>query len=157
MQETKATFVEVEEALTGRFINSLRAGRHTFTADEPPAAGGSDAGPGPYEYLLMALGACTSMTLRMYAEIKKMPLARVRVRLSHRKIHAVDCADCATKEGKVDEIVREIVLEGDLTQQQRDRLLEIANRCPVHRTLTSEIKVRSRLAPSWEARPWDAD
>ena len=157
MQETKATFVEVEEALTGRYINNLRAGRHAFTADEPPAAGGSDAGPGPYEYLLMALGACTSMTLRMYAEIKKLPLVRVRVRLSHRKIHAADCADCATKEGKVDEIVREIVLEGELTQEQRDRLLEIANRCPVHRTLTSEIKVRSRLAPSWEAKPWDAD
>ncbi len=157
MQETKATFVEVEEALTGRFINSLRAGRHTLTADEPPAAGGSDAGPGPYEYLLMALGACTSITLRMYAELKKLPLERVRVRLSHRKVHAADCADCATKEGKVDEIVREIVLEGELTDEQRARLLDIANRCPVHRTLTSEIKVRSRLAPSWDARPWDAD
>jgi putative redox protein len=157
MGEPKATFVETEEALSGRYIQTLRSGRHALTADEPAASGGNDAGPGPYEYLLMALGACTSMTLRMYAELKKLPLARVRVRLSHRKIHAADCSDCATKEGKVDEITREIVLEGDLTDEQRQRLLEIANRCPVHRTLTSEIKVRSRLAATWDARPWDAD
>jgi putative redox protein len=157
MAEAKPTTVDVEESLTGRYINSLRAGRHAWTADEPAAVGGNDAGPGPYELLLMALGACTSMTVRMYAERKQLPLKRVRVRLSHRKIHAQDCADCATKEGLLDEITREIVLDGELTEEQRQKLLEIANKCPVHRTLTSEIKVRSKLAPSWAPRPWDAD
>jgi putative redox protein len=157
MAEAKLTTVDVEESLTGRYMNSLRAGRHAWTADEPAAVGGNDAGPGPYELLLMALGACTSMTVRMYAERKQLPLKRVRVRLSHRKIHAQDCADCATKEGMLDEITREIVLDGELTEEQRQKLLEIANKCPVHRTLTSEIKVRSKLAPSWAPRPWDAD
>ena len=150
-------YVEVEETRKGKYENVTRAGRHSFIADEPESVGGADAGPGPYEYLLMALGACTSMTLRMYAEMKKIPLARVRVRLSHRKVHAQDCADCVTKEGKVDEITREIILEGDLAPEQRERLLEIANKCPVHRTLTSEIKVRSRVVPSWAPHPWDAD
>lgn len=157
MAEAKLTTIDVEETLSGRFINSLRAGRHAWTADEPPAVGGNDAGPGPYELLLMALGACTSMTVRMYAERKQLPLKRVRVRLSHRKIHAQDCADCATKEGMLDEITREITFEGELSDEQRQKLLEIANKCPVHRTLTSEIKVRSKLAPSWAPRPWDAD
>jgi putative redox protein len=150
-------YVEVEETLKGRYENTTRAGRHEWVADEPASVGGSDAGPGPYEYLLMALGACTSMTLRMYAGTKKIPLTRVRVRLSHRKVHAQDCADCLTKEGKVDEISRDIVLEGDLTPEHRDKLLEIANKCPVHRTLTSEIKVRSRVIGSWAPHPWDAD
>ncbi len=157
MAEAKLTTVDVEESLTGRYMNSRRVGLHAWTADEPAAVGGNDAGPGPYELLLMALGACTSMTVRMYAERKQLPLKRVRVRLSHRKIHAQDCADCATKEGMLDEITREIVLDGELTEEQRQKLLEIANKCPVHRTLTSEIKVRSKLAPSWAPRPWDAD
>jgi putative redox protein len=146
MQDENATTVEVEETLTGRYTQSMRSGRHVLTADEPTDVGGDDAGPGPYELLLMSLGACTSMTLRMYAELKRLPLTRVLVRLSHRRIHAQDCADCETAAGKVDEIVREVVLEGDLTDEQRRHLLAIANRCPVHRTLTSEIKVRSYLA-----------
>lgn len=141
----KTTIVEVEETLTGRYMQTVRTGRHAFTADEPVEVGGNDAGPGPYDFLLMGLGACTSMTLRMYAELKKLPLQRVRVKLSHRKIHAEDCADCGAREGKIDEITREIELHGDLSQEQRQRLLEIANKCPVHRTLTSEIKVRSHL------------
>jgi putative redox protein len=140
------TVVEVEETRSGRYINTLRDGRHTLTADEPAAAGGSDAGPGPYELLLMSLGACTSITLRMYADLKKLPLERVRVRLSHRKIHAQDCAECETKEGKLDQITREIELEGALTPEQRQRMLEIADRCPVHRTLTSEIRILTSLA-----------
>ena len=142
----KTTVVEVEETLAGRYTQTVHSGRHVLTADEPVEVGGDDAGPGPYDFLLIALGACTSMTLRMYAELKKLPLKRVRVRLSHRKIHAQDCMDCSTREGKVDEITREIELEGELSAEQRQRLLEIANRCPVHRTLTSEIKVRSLLA-----------
>jgi putative redox protein len=145
MSQAEPTVVEVEETRTGRFVNALKDGRHLLTADEPAAVGGSDAGPGPYELLLMSLGACTSMTLRMYAELKKLPLERVRVKLSHRKIHAQDCAECATKEGKLDEITREITLEGPLTAEQRARLLEIADKCPVHRTLTSEIRIRSSL------------
>ena len=157
MADAKPVTVDVEETQTGRYINSVRAGRHAWTVDEPAAVGGNDAGPGPYELLLSALGACTSMTVRMYAERKQLPLKRVRVRLSHRKVHASDCADCATKEGMLDEITREIVLEGELSEEQREKLLEIANKCPVHRTLTSEIKVRSKLAPSWAPRPWDAD
>lgn len=153
-----ATVIDVQESLTGRYAQRVRAGRHALVADEPVDAGGGDTGPGPYDYLLTALGACTSMTLRMYAEQKQWPLTRVHVRLGHRKIHAKDCRDCATREGKVDEIMREILVEGPLTEAQRAKLLEIANRCPVHRTLTSEIKIRSRLASEkWEPAPWDAD
>ncbi len=140
------TIVEVLETRSGRYINTLSDGRHTLTADEPAEVGGEDAGPGPYELLLMSLGACTSITLRMYADLKKLPLERVRVRLSHRKIHAQDCVECETKEGKLDEITREIALEGALTPEQRQRMLEIADRCPVHRTLTSEIRILSSLA-----------
>ena len=146
MSADTITHVEVEENGTGRFTQTMRSGRHELIADEPENVGGHDAGPGPYEYLLMGLGACTSMTLRMYADHKQIPLGKVAVRLSHKKIHARDCNDCETREGKVDEIIREIILEGDLTQEQRERLLEIANRCPVHRTLSSEIKIRSVLA-----------
>ena len=145
MTEDTVTRVDVEEDPAGRFVQNMRSGRHELIADEPEEVGGNDTGPGPYEYLLMGLGACTSMTLRMYAEHKQLPLERVTVRLSHHKIHARDCNDCETREGKVDEITREIILEGDLTQEQQQRLLEIANRCPVHRTLSSEIKIRSML------------
>jgi putative redox protein len=145
MTSGNISFVEVEESLTGRYTQTVRSGRHTLTADEPVSVGGGDMGPGPYEFLLAALGACTSMTLRIYAENKKLPLTRVRVRLGHRKIHAQDCADCVSREGKVDEITSEIILEGDLTEGQRQQLLDIAKRCPVHRTLTSEIKVRTHL------------
>lgn len=145
MSTNTETIVDIEETLTGRYVQTARTGRHTLTVDEPESVGGNDAGPGPYEYLLIGLGACTAMTLRMYAEMKGLPLTRVHVRLAHRKVHAQDCADCETREGKVDEISRDIRLEGDLSDEQRTRLLEIANRCPVHRTLTSEIKIRSRL------------
>jgi putative redox protein len=109
------------------------------------SAGGADAGPSPYDYLLVALGTCTSMTLSMYARQKQWPLEGVTVRLSHSRIHAADCAECETKEGKLDRIEREISLTGGLSAEQRARLLEIADRCPVHRTLTSEISIRSRL------------
>ena len=145
MSQAEPAVVEVEESGGGRYTQTLRSGRHTLVADEPVASGGDDAGPGPYDFLLMSLGACTSMTLRMYADLKKLPLKRVRVRLAHRKVHAQDCADCATREGKLDEITREIFLEGELSAEQRQRLLEIADRCPVHRTLTSEVKVRTSL------------
>ena len=157
MADARPVTAEVVETLSGKFINSARVGRHVLTADEPAAAGGNDAGPSPYEFLLLALGSCTSMTLRMYAEHKKLPLKRVRVRLTHQKIHAKDCADCPQTDAKLDQITREIALEGELTDEQRQKLLEIANKCPVHRTLTSQIVIRSQLAPSWTPRPWDAD
>jgi putative redox protein len=119
----------------------ITSGNHTIFADEPVAAGGGDAGVDPYTLLLSALGACTSMTLTLYARQKKWDLQKVRVELSHEKIHAEDCSDCMTKEGKLDRIRREIHLEGNLTAEQETRLREIAKRCPVHRTLTSEIKI----------------
>lgn len=121
------------------------ARRHRLTADEPKEQGGTDSGPTPYDLLLAALGACTSMTLRIYADFKKLPLEAVRVRLLHSKIHALDCAACETRDGKLDRIEREIELLGPLTGEQRAKLLEIADKCPVHRTLGSEIEVVSRL------------
>jgi uncharacterized OsmC-like protein/alpha-beta hydrolase superfamily lysophospholipase len=135
--------VTVEGGSRG-FANRVRAGQHALLADEPKTIpGGTDTGPSPYGLLLAGLGACTSMTLRMYADRKKWPLAGVRVHLSHQKIHAKDCDDCETAEGRVDEIKRTVTLEGDLDETQRKRLLEIADRCPVHRTLEGEIKIRT--------------
>lgn len=137
--------VEVSEVGPGRYTQRIRAGKHESLADEPATHGGDDVGPSPYEFLLAGLGACTSMTLRMYADRKEWPLEGVTVRLTHARIHAADCRDCATKSGHVDEISRVIALTGDLSATQRARLLEIANKCPVHRTLKSEVAVRSSL------------
>jgi len=128
------------------FTQEIRVGEHAMVADEPRDVGGQDRGPGPYGFLLAALGACTSMTLRMYARRKAWPLERVVVRLRHGRIHAKDCEDCETRNGHVDEIEREIEIAGPLSAEQRTRLLEIADRCPVHRTLHAEVKVRTRLA-----------
>jgi putative redox protein len=138
--------VVVEDADGGPFAETVRVGRHVLAADEPVDAGGNDTGPNPYDYLLAALGACTAMTLRMYARRKNWPLAKVRVRLQHDKIHAKDCADCETKVGMVDRIERTIELDGPLSDEQRQRLLEMAGHCPVHRTLTSEVRIETRLA-----------
>ena len=137
--------VLVEESGEGTFAQSVSVGRHRLHADEPLAYGGNDSGPGPYDYLLAALGACTSMTIRMYAERKGIALRRIAVRLRHDRVHAQDCADCQTKEGKIDRIDREIDLVGDLDEATRSRLLEIADKCPVHRTLRGEILVRTKL------------
>jgi putative redox protein len=127
------------------FAQAIETGRHRLGADEPRAAGGTDMGPSPYELLLAALGACTSMTVSMYARRKQWPLEGVTVELRHAKIHAQDCAECDTKEGMLDRIERDITLTGSLSPEQRGRLLEIANRCPVHRTLVSEIDIRTQL------------
>jgi putative redox protein len=137
--------VTVTEAGTGRFLQRIQAGGHELLADEPAALGGDNRGPSPYDLVLAGLGACTTMTLRIYAARKGWPLRRASVRLDHDKIHAEDCADCETRTGKLDQIERVLELEGDLTEEQRDRLLEIADRRPVHRTLTHEIKIRTRL------------
>jgi putative redox protein len=138
--------VLVAETRNGKFEQSVVAGKHRYLADEPTSVGGNGSGPSPYDYLLAGLGACTSMTIRLYAELKKLPLRHVSVHLKHDKIHAVDCENCETKEGKIDRIDREITLEGDLSAEQRARLMEIADKCPVHRTLHSEIDVRTREA-----------
>jgi len=127
-------------------LQHIVAGRHTLVVDEPVAAGGGDQGPSPYELLAAALGSCTSMTLRLYARRKGWPLSRVVVTVRHERIHAADCADCETKEGRVDQLRRDIVLEGPLDPAQRARLLEIADRCPIHRTLRNEIRIVTNAA-----------
>ena len=126
------------------FAQEIIAGPHRMTADEPVSAGGTDNGPTPYDFLLAALGACTSITVGMYARRKGWPLEEVTVNLRHAKIHASDCAECETKEGMLDRIERDIHFAGSLTNEQRSKLLEIANKCPVHRTLTSEIVIKTR-------------
>jgi uncharacterized OsmC-like protein len=138
--------VLVRETGHGAFQQEIVSGPHRLIADEPKDAGGLGSGPGPYELLLAALGACTSMTLRLYADRKKIPLTRVSVRLRHGRIYATDCAECETKDGMLDRIERVITLEGDLDAEQRARLLEIADKCPVHRTLKSEIDIRTTEA-----------
>jgi putative redox protein len=135
----------VVRGLASGFAQHIEAGRHPLESDEPIEVGGTDTGPGPYDLLLAALGSCTSMTISLYARRKQWPLEEVIVRLKHSRIYAEDCADCETKQGMLDKIEREIVLKGALTDEQRSRLLEIANKCPVHRTLTSEIRIESRL------------
>jgi putative redox protein len=127
------------------FAQEIQAGSHQFAGDEPLASGGTDTGPSPYDLLLAALGACTSMTVAMYARRKQWPLESVKVRLRHSKIHAADCAECETKEGMLDRIQLDLQLAGALTPEQRAKLVEIAGKCPVHRTLTSEIDIRTRL------------
>jgi uncharacterized OsmC-like protein/fermentation-respiration switch protein FrsA (DUF1100 family) len=138
--------VVVRETRNGKFQQTVTIGPHRLLADEPVTAGGEDTGPGPYDLLLAGLGACTSMTMRLYADRKSLPLERTTVTLSHRKIHAGDCAECETREGMLDQIDRVIAMEGALDAEQRKRLMEIADKCPVHRTLTSEIHIVTRLA-----------
>ncbi len=132
----------------GSLTQDIQVGRHSLIADEPTSVGGLDLGPTPYDLLLAALGACTSMTLRMYARHKDLPLEGVAVRLKHEKIHAKDCESCESETGRVDRIEREIVLAGPLDSAQRARMLEIADRCPVHRTLFGEKQVPTRLVAS---------
>lgn len=135
-------------ATTGEegFLTKLDAAGHALLADEPVNVGGTDAGPSPYDLLSAALASCTSMTLQLYARRKELPLTRAIVQVRHSKIHARDCAECATQEGRIDEFTRRIVLEGDLDDNARQRLLEIADRCPVHRTLSKEVRILTSLA-----------
>jgi putative redox protein len=127
------------------YAQNIVAGSHLLTADEPFGAGGANSGPTPYDLLLAALGACTSMTVGMYARRKNWPLQGVVVRLRHARIHAEDCATCETKEGFLDRIECELELAGELSTEQRSKLLEISEKCPVHRTLQSRIEIRSSL------------
>jgi uncharacterized OsmC-like protein/alpha-beta hydrolase superfamily lysophospholipase len=145
--EAEAGAVVVRETRAGRFQQAVTVGPHRFLADEPVRSGGLDTGPSPYDYLLAALGACTAMTLRLYAERKALPLDRVRVSLTQAKIHAEDCQTCETKEGMIDRIERTITVEGKLNDEQRASLMQIADKCPVHRTLTSEVEIRTVERP----------
>ena len=140
--------VIVRETRRGTFEQEIISGAHRLIADEPVNVGGLDSGPGPYDLLLAALGACTSMTLRLYADRKKLPLTRVEVRLRHGRIYATDCAECETKEGMIDRIERVITLQGDLDASERARLMDMADKCPVHRTLKSEIDIRTVEEPA---------
>jgi putative redox protein len=142
-EQTRPADVIVRGSATG-FAQEITANAHRLVADEPVPVGGTGTGPGPYELLLASLGACTSMTVAMYARRKGWPLNTVTVWLRHSKEYAADCRDCDTREGMLDRIDRDIQFSGPLTTEQKQRLLEIADKCPIHRTLTSEIDIRTR-------------
>lgn len=141
----KNSNILVHESGKGKFAQEVIIGNHTLVGDEPLEVGGNDLGPSPYDFLLAALGTCTSMTLRMYAELKKIPLEGISVKLQHKKIHAQDCEECEQNTSKIDYIERDIELSGNLSAEQKAKLLEIANKCPVHRTLTSKIIIETKL------------
>jgi putative redox protein len=143
-QTDKQTVHVVVQGSAKDFRQQITADKHEFVADEPASVGGSDAGPDPYDYLLAALGTCTSMTIGFYARRNHLPLEHITVFLSHSRIYATDCEECETKEGMLDRIDVEVELTGPLTPEQHAKLMEVAARCPVHRTLTSEINIRLR-------------
>lgn len=146
-QETEAMPADVVvRGKAHEFLQEIVSGAHHWEADEPVSVGGTDAAPTPYDYLLAGLGACTSMTVGLYARRKKWPLQNVTVSLRHGRIHAKDCEECVTKEGMLDRIDIQVELTGSLTTEQRAKLMEIAAKCPVHRTLSSEIDIRLRPA-----------
>ena len=140
---TEADIVLVTDAGIGRYAQRITAGRHTILADEPVEVGGADAGPTPYDLLLAALGVCTAMTMRMYADRKGLPLHGTTIRLRHDRIHAKDCSECETETGMLSRIRREIRIDGPLSGPDRERLMAIADRCPVHRTLSEEIVINT--------------
>jgi putative redox protein len=146
VQEESVAGVRVIEAGQGKFAQDIYAGKHRLRADEPASVGGFDTGPNPYDLLCAALGACTAMTVRLYADHKKLPLQRVSVDLRHGKVHEADCEHCESGAAKIDRIERVLTLEGDLDDAQKAKLLEIADKCPVHRTLESKVRVETRLA-----------
>jgi uncharacterized OsmC-like protein len=141
-KETDKTPEVIVHGTADGFRQDVVVGNHSLVADEPVSAGGGDAGPDPYDYLLTALGACTSMTVGLYARRKQMPLENITVSLRHSRIYAKDCEECETKEGTLDRIDVEVDLTGPLSTEQRAKLMEIAGKCPVHRSLTSEINIR---------------
>lgn len=137
--------IVVTETGPGKFTQEVTIGSHVLIADEPTENGGNDLGPSPYDFLIAALGTCTAMTVRTYADFKKIPLKKIIVRLTHAKVYAQDCADCENSNAKIDHIDRKIELQGDLSDEQRMKLLAIANKCPVHRTLTSQTTISTEL------------
>lgn len=128
------------------YKTTLTAGRHELLADEPESAGGKDMGPDPYDYLLMSLGSCTAITLQMYADRKKWPVEDIYVELRHFKDHADDCEDCDEKSAKIDKIEKELIIKGDLDENQLDKLLEISEKCPVNKTLKGTIEMKTTVS-----------
>ena len=147
--------VTVHGAADG-FVQQITAGPHQLRSDEPASLGGTDSGPTPYDLLLAALGSCTSMTVGMYARRKQWPLTRVTVRLRHSRTHAQDCAVCDKEQAMLTLIERDVDFEGALSEEQRARLLAIANRCPVHVTLTSTIEIRTTMPSAAREAPGDS-
>ena len=143
-EQTEPGHVIVHGTATG-FAQEIKIGSHELYTDEPVSFGGTDSGPSPYDLLLAALGSCTSMTIGFYARKRRWPLENTTVSLRHSRIHAADCEECETKEGKIDRIELDIHLTGSLTDEQRAKLMEIADKCPVHQTLTSEINIKTRV------------
>ena len=143
MSESNKVQVTVRGNARG-FLQEVTSGKHKFSVDEPASVGGTDAAPDPYDYLMAALGACTSMTVGFYARRKKYPLENITVSLTHSRIHAKDCEDCMTQEGMLDRIDLDLELTGQLTAEQRAELMKAAANCPVHKTLTHEINIRLR-------------
>jgi putative redox protein len=144
MEHPEPGTVVVTATGDGRYTQQVSTAGHTLLVDEPVSVGGADAGPNPYELLLASLGSCTAITLRMYADHKGIPLDAATVRLRHERVHAEDCEKCETEHGVLSRITREIELAGDLDDDQRARLMLIADKCPVHRTLSSEIVIETR-------------
>lgn len=136
------SIVTVETA-EGKFQQRVAVGNHQWFADEPVSFGGTDTGPSPYDLLLSALGTCTSMTIKMYADRKGWPLDNVHIELEHSREHVADCDTCNNDDNRIDVIDRSITLHGNLTDEQRSRLMEIADKCPVHRTLENRIDIHS--------------
>src|SRR5215475_13449590 len=145
-QTDKQTVHVVVRGSARDFQQEVTAGKHHLIADEPVSFGGGDAGPDPYDYLLTALGTCTSMTIGLYARRNRLPLEHIRVSLAHSRIYAADCEECETKEGMLDRIDVEVELTGTLTPEQHAKLMQVAEKCPVHRTLTSEINIKLKPA-----------
>ena len=150
-QTDKQTVHVVVRGSAMDFRQQITAGKHNFLADEAASGGGGDAGPDPYDYLLTALGTCTSMTIGFYARRNRLPLEHITVSLSHSRIYAADCEECETKEGMLDRIDVEVELTGALSAEQHAKLMQVAAKCPVHRTLTSEINIRLRAADKTRA------